>query len=64
MLSRIPKVLLLLALLAALVASSVPVFAGSRRCSCVKDLRPFPVGCHFDPRTSQCVNIGCPGSCY
>lgn len=68
MLRRIPKVLLLVALLAALVASSAPVFGGARTCSCAKaDKRlilPGQGGCHFDQRTLQCVNTGCAGTCY
>jgi hypothetical protein len=63
MLKRIPKVLLLVAFLAALLASSAPVFAGSSRCSCYKDYRIIGPGCHFDPRTSQCVNVSCGGYC-
>ena len=67
MLSRISKVLLLGALLAALVVSGAPVFAGSSPCRCYRggdrSLGP-PGGCHFDKRTSQCVNVSCGGSCY
>jgi hypothetical protein len=68
MLRRITKVLLLVALLAAFVASSAPVFGGSHTCSCYldnggRDLVP-PGGCHFDQRTLQCVNTSCPGTCY
>jgi hypothetical protein len=68
MLRRIPKVLLLVALLAALVASSAPVFGGSHTCRCYLDnggrnLVP-PGGCHFDQTTLQCVNTGCRGSCF
>jgi hypothetical protein len=63
MLGRILKVLLLVALLAALVASSAPAFAGSSRCSCYKDYRIIGPGCHFDSRTLQCVNVSCGGYC-
>lgn len=48
MLKLLPKLLLLVALLAALLASSAPVFAG---------------GCHFDNTINQCVNNGCTGFC-
>ncbi len=44
MLRQIARLVLLVALLATLVVSSVPAFAG---------------GCHFDKKTSQCVNNGC-----
>lgn len=67
MLRHIPKVLLLVALLAALVASSAPVLGAAHRCSCYRsgDRQLLPqVGCHFDQRTSQCVNTSCPGTCY
>jgi len=67
MLSRIPKVLLLVAFLAAFVVSSASVFGGSRKCSCnrLQDRQLLPqVGCHFDQRTLQCVNTSCPGTCY
>jgi len=66
MLRRIPKVLLFVALLAAFVASSVPVFGGSHTCSCYRsgDRQLLPqAGCHFDQRALQCVNTSCPGSC-
>lgn len=68
MLRRIPKVLLLVALLAVLVASSATVFGGSHTCTCYTDtggrnLVP-PGGCHFDQTTLQCVNTSCRGSCF
>lgn len=67
MLRRLPKVLLLLAFLAALVASSAPALGGSPTCRCYanfgRNLVP-PGGCHFDQRTLQCVNSSCPGTCY
>jgi len=47
MLKQIAKVVLFVALLTALIVSrGAPVFAGS---------------CHFDKKTSQCVNSGCKG---
>jgi hypothetical protein len=68
MLRHIPKVLLFVALLAALVASSAPVFGGPHTCSCAKaDKRlilPGQGGCHFDQSTLQCVNTSCAGTCY
>ncbi len=65
MLRRIAKVLLLVALLAALVASSAPVFGRSHTCICSANFgrRLPPGGCHFDQRTLQCVNTSCPGIC-
>jgi hypothetical protein len=63
---RIPKVLLLAALLAVFVSNSARVFGGSKTCSCYRsgdrNLGP-PGGCHFDQRTLQCVNSSCPGTC-
>ena len=67
MLRRIPKVLLLVALLAAFAASIAPAFGRSHTCSCYRssDRQLLPqAGCHFDQRTLQCVNTSCPGTCY
>jgi hypothetical protein len=67
MLRRIPKVLLLVALLAAFAASIAPAFGTSHTCRCYRsdDRQLLPqVGCHFDQRTLQCVNTGCAGTCY
>jgi len=64
---RMPKVVLLVALLVALVASSAPLLGGSHTCRCYvsnggRNLVP-PGGCHFNQTTSQCVNVSCNGSC-
>ena len=68
MLRRIPKVLLLMALLAAFVASSAPVFGASHTCRCYhsgdRPLFPPSGGCHFNHSTLQCVNTSCNGSCF
>ena len=66
MLKQLPKVLLLLGLLTAFVASSVQAFAGEKVCLCVTGSfkSPHPGGCQFDKKTSQCVNTGCPGLCF
>lgn len=67
MLRRITKVLLLVALLAAFAASIAPAFGRSRRCSCYRsgDRQLLPqTGCHFDQKTSQCVNTSCGGTCF
>jgi hypothetical protein len=53
MLRRIPKVFLLVALLAAFAAS---FRSGDRQ------LLP-QAGCHFDQKISQCVNTSCRGTC-
>jgi hypothetical protein len=52
------------------VVSSVPVFAGSKACSCFSSkCGPFGRGCRgeggcsFDKNTSQCVNVSCSGIC-
>lgn len=65
MLSQIPKVIprvaLLVALMTAFVVSSVSAFATNKSCRC-----NFPKGtnaCHFDQKTSQCINISCLGGC-
>ncbi len=67
MFTRISKVVLLVALLTGLVASSAPVLRGSATCSC-HSTDPYkrlpPGGCHFDQRALQCVNTSCPGICY
>lgn len=64
MLRLVPKVILLVALLATLVVSSVPVFATSGGCQCLST-KPHGVGgCAFDKKTSQCVNTGCTGFCF
>jgi hypothetical protein len=67
MLRRIPKVLLLVALLAAFAVSIAPAFGRSHRCSCYRsgDRQLLPqVGCHFDQKISQCVNTSCNGTCF
>ena len=67
MLSRIPKVLLLVALLATFAASIAPAFGRSHTCRCYRsgDRQLLPqAGCHFDRRALQCVNTSCPGTCY
>lgn len=46
MLEQMPKVLLLVALLATCIVSSVPAFAGRG-------------GCGFDATTLQCIDLGC-----
>lgn len=61
MLRRIPKVFLLVALLAALVASSAPAFGGPS-CTCHAIGRKG--SCFFDRRFGQCFNGSCRGSCY
>lgn len=64
MLRRIPKLLLLVALLSAFVASSIPAF-GDSVCICNTPFRKGPPGdrCHFDKNISQCINTSCPGIC-
>ena len=67
MLRRVPKVLLLVALMAAFAASIAPAFGRSHTCSCCRssDRQLLPqAGCHFDRRALQCVNTSCPGTCY
>ena len=68
MLKRVSKVILLVALLAALVASGAAAF-GSTGCRCYRfigDRGPFPApgGCHFDQKTLQCVSVSCRGYCF
>ena len=64
----IPKLFLLLALLAAFVVSSLPAFAGNNGCFCFTS-KCFGKGecgqggCSFDKKTSQCVNVSCSGIC-
>ncbi len=63
MLTRISKVLLLVALLAAFVASSAPAFA-TPDCLCFSlKKNGNGEGCHFNKTTSQCVNTSCAGFC-
>src|SRR5713226_5199072 len=68
MLRRIPKGLLLVALLAAFGASMAPAFGRSHTCRCYhsgdRPLLPPPGGCHFDQTALQCVNTSCTGSCF
>lgn len=68
MLKRRTKVLLLVAFVAAMVASGATAF-GRTGCRCsrfIGDRGPFPApgGCHFDQKTSQCVSVTCQGSCF
>ncbi len=67
MLGRIPKLLLLAALLAVFAVSSTTAF-GSDVCECFNPCFFCPKdstngGCHFDQKTSQCVNTSCDGFC-
>ena len=69
MLRQIPKVLLLVALLTALVASGIPARAGAGNCGCFQPVCFFghckPAGhCDFDKKTSQCVNANCSTYCF
>ncbi len=64
----IPKLLLLVALVAAFAASSIPAFGGSKVCLCINTncfggSCPGSGGCQFDKKTSQCVTTGCRGIC-
>ena len=67
MLRLISMAVLLAAVLAALVISSVPAFA-SNSCYCFSakclggKVCP-PGGCQFDKETNQCVNVSCNGLC-
>jgi hypothetical protein len=67
MLSRIPKVLLLVALLAVFAASIAPAFGKSGTCGCYRFVgdRIFkaPGGCHLDRTSLQCVSTNCTGFC-
>lgn len=62
---RIPKMLLLVALLAAFVASGTAAFGRSRTCRCQPDFGRLvpPGGCHFNQSTQQCVKVNCSGVC-
>ncbi len=62
MLNQLPKVLLLVALLAAFAASSIPAFGKSRTCVCIDKKRALG-GCRFDEKTSQCISIDCKFGC-
>ncbi len=68
MLRRLPQLLLLVALLAAFVASGAPAFGGSHICRCYhsgdRPLLPPSGGCHFDQTALQCVNTSCNGGCF
>lgn len=71
MLKQLPKLILLVALLSALVISSAPTLARGKVCSCLSSKCVFegkggcPTGgCTFDKKTSQCVNTGCSGICF
>jgi hypothetical protein len=64
MLRLLPKVVLLVALLATLVVSSVPAFANAQGCRCFT-LGPrggHIGGCQLN-KNSQCVNTSCDGLC-
>ncbi len=68
MLRRIPKLLLLVALLVAFAASSIPAF-GKSGCTCFNPCFGCKGGgqtggCQFNKNTSQCVNTGCKTFCY
>ena len=71
MLKQIPKVVLLVALLAVFVASSAPALAAfgvnsgtHGGCTCLCFFCKSDGGsCTFDKETSQCVNHSCKGGC-
>ena len=67
MLRRIPKVLLLVALLAAFAASSSTALGRPRTCGCYTYVGDRIIkasgGCHFDQKTLQCVTVSCKGAC-
>jgi hypothetical protein len=63
MLKRLHKVLLLGALLAAFAASSIPAFGNSGGCVCFNIAVSTRGSCHFDKKTSQCINTSCNGEC-
>lgn len=63
MLRLLPKVVLLVALLATLVVNSVPAFAGGHVCICLTLIRSGHTGgCQLN-KNSQCVNTSCDGLC-
>lgn len=64
MLRRIPKLAMLVALLAAFAASGIPAF-GNPGCLCADFAKGgrHQGGCQFDKKTAQCVNTGCHGVC-
>ena len=65
MLKQVMQVLLIVALVAGFIASSASAFGrSSQTCTCVVKERVVPGGCRFDPKTLQCVNVGCNGYCY
>lgn len=59
MLKQLPKLLLLVALLSALVVSSAPTFGRGKGCVCVLNggTSGKPGGCNF--KNGQCINTGC-----
>jgi hypothetical protein len=68
MIKQLPKLLLLVTLLTTLVMSALPTFANSGGCLCNTGCwgckgGGHTGGCHFDTKSSQCVNTGCPGLC-
>jgi len=62
MLKQLGKLLLLVALLATLAASSAPALANGG-CDCAVNGKHHQGGCHYDTKAFQCVNTGCPGWC-
>jgi len=68
MLRLIPKLLLLVTLLATFAASIAPAFGRSNTCGCyiLKGERIIraPGACHFDQSTRQCVSVSCRGGCF
>ena len=63
MLKRVPKLLLLVALLATFVVSRAPVFGRGKGCVCVINggTSSKTGGCNF--KNGQCINTGCKGFC-
>jgi len=65
MLKQIPRVLLLVGLVSAIVVSSAPARGSDANCACSCGFAPCKGThhCEFDKQSSQCINTTCPGFC-
>lgn len=62
MLKQMPKLVLLVALVATFLVSSAPAF--EKGCVCVAYNKNRAKGCVFDANLDACINTGCPGLCF
>jgi hypothetical protein len=64
MLNQIFRIVLLVALLSAFVASSASAFDQTFVCLCLSAPGKQVAGCEFDQKVGQCINKNCAVGCF